>query len=351
MTFQRIDLLPRNNLNERRKARSRWESEEGRSLQEKIIALIRNGAGEDFLQSHFEHGTLSFIEDQWDLAGIQLFNEEIVFPTGDNFETIDFSYAQFWHCIFTNATFPQTHFGFTKFYNVEFRNCLFAFAHFYGATLEKCKFIDCDFAEENGFSNCELSETRFENCFFNKGKFVDCKFDEQVTFEVNKQPHIRGLRSQTSSGFKSPFERKGISGIYRGIKEGFIAGQIYGKARNYLFLQHQAYTRFNRTGAVEKSTAYSWELLAGYGLKPARVLMSLIGLFCAVFVWFAYQLGSFQESLIFTSGAFLTFGAKAELLQKLSLLNHIIYIFSAFVGVALVALFITVTASVLLKDN
>jgi hypothetical protein len=83
MAFQRIDLLPRFDLNDRRKVRSRWQSEEGTPLQEKIIDLIRKGAGEDFLQGHFEHGALGFVEDQWDLAGIQLFNEDIVFPTGD----------------------------------------------------------------------------------------------------------------------------------------------------------------------------------------------------------------------------------------------------------------------------
>jgi hypothetical protein len=234
---------------------------------------------------------------------------------------------------------------------VEFRNCLFAFAHFYGATLEKCRFIDCDFPDENGFSNCELLETRFENCFFNKGKFFDCKFDEQVAFEVSRQPQIAGLLSQTSSGFQCLFEKNNISGIYRGIKEGFVAGQIYGKARQYSFLQHQAYTRFNRVGMAEKATAYCWELLSGYGLKPARVLTCLISLFAIVFVWFAYELGSVQDSLIFTSGAFLTFGAKSELLRNLSLFDHIVYIVSAFAGVALVALFITVMANVLLKDN
>jgi hypothetical protein len=93
MAFQRIDLLPRYDLDERRKTRSRWENEEGTALHEKIIDLIRKGAGEDFLQSHFEYGTLGFLEDQWDLEGIQLFNENIVFPTGDNFETIDFRRA------------------------------------------------------------------------------------------------------------------------------------------------------------------------------------------------------------------------------------------------------------------
>ena len=137
MTFQRIDLLPRYDLSERNRVRSRWESEEGRSLQERIVDKIRKGAGEDFLQWDFESGRLGFIEDS----------------------------------TFIDATFPQTHFSFARLYNIEFRSCLFAFAHFYGCTFENCRFINCDFAEENGFSNCELLNT--QDCFFNKDKFVD----------------------------------------------------------------------------------------------------------------------------------------------------------------------------------
>ncbi|MGH6666150.1 MAG: pentapeptide repeat-containing protein [Pseudolabrys sp.] len=301
MAFQRIDLLPRYDPAARNKARSRWEDEEGRSLSETITEKIRKGAGEDFLQWDFEEGTLGFLEDYWDLAGIQLFNEEITFPTGDNFENIDFSYARFWHCIFIDATFPQTHFAFTRLYNVEFKNCLFSFASFYGATFEKCKFIDCDFVEENGFENCEILDTRFDNCFFNKNKFTDCKFDEGVVFHFKKQPQVFGLLAQTASGFKESLEKSSISGIYRGIKDGFLAGGIYNKSRDYVFRQHQAYTRFNQIGRLGRAKAYSWELIAGYGLRPGRVLAFLIGLFLIVFVWFAYRLDSIQDSLVFSA--------------------------------------------------
>lgn len=351
MTFERIDLLPRYNPAERNRVRSRWENEEGRLLYEKIVDKIRKGAGEDFLQSDFEQGSLGFLEDYWDLAGIQLFNEKITFPTGDNFENIDFSYGRFWHSVFTNATFPQTHFSFAKLYNVEFRKCLFAFAHFYGCSLENCKFIDCDFADENGFSNCELENTRFEDCFFNKNKFVDCKFDEAVIFKFKRPPLVGGLLSQTSSGFKSPLERANISGIYRGIKDGFAAGEINQKAREFRFWQHQAYTRFNQTGVLELIKAYGWEVIAGYGLRPMRVLIFLVGIFAIVAVWFACRLESISDGLIFSAGALLTFGARSELLQKLSWVDYGIYIASAFVGVALTALFVTVMANVLLKDN
>src|SRR5947209_13657315 len=269
MTFQRIDLLPRYDLAEGQKARSRWTDDAGEELHEKIVSLIRKGAGEDFLQWDFEEGRLGFLENQWDLAGFDLFKKEITFPKDDNFENIDFSHAQFWHCTFINATFPQTHFTFVKLYNVEFRNCLFAFAHFYGATLEKCRFLNCDFVEENGFTNCSFTETVFLNCFFNKNKFTDCEFDEGVSVEFERQPQVLGLPTQTSSGFQERLEVTRISGIYRGIKEGFLAGKITAQAHRYSFLQQQAYTRFNRPNYVDGVRARVWELLAGYGLRPA----------------------------------------------------------------------------------
>ena len=349
MTFQRIDLLPRYDLSERNRVRSRWESEEGRSLQERIVDKIRKGAGEDFLQWDFESGRLGFIEDQWDLAGIHLFNENITFPTGDNFENIDFSYSQFWHSTFIDATFPQTHFSFARLYNIEFRSCLFAFAHFYGCTFENCRFINCDFAEVNGFSNCELLNT--QDCFFNKDKFVDCKFDERVEFEFKRRPQIKGLLAQTNSAFKCRFEKEGITGIYRGITDGYSVGQVYAMAREYTFRQQRTYTRFNRKGLGGKIKAYTWELTAGYGLRPARVLICLVSLFAAASGWFAYRLENIQDGLILSAGAFLTFGARTELLQTLPWIDRILYIFCAFCGVALTALFVTVLANVLLRDN
>jgi uncharacterized protein YjbI with pentapeptide repeats len=52
--------------------------------------------------------------DQWDLAGLKVFGEGIDFPDGDNFENINFSYADFSQCVFRNATFVQAHFTFTQ---------------------------------------------------------------------------------------------------------------------------------------------------------------------------------------------------------------------------------------------
>jgi hypothetical protein len=72
MPFYPIDILPHHDAAQAQKLRARWETHEGRTLHEKIIGLIRKGGGEDFLQREFEQGRLSFLKDQWDLAGIKL---------------------------------------------------------------------------------------------------------------------------------------------------------------------------------------------------------------------------------------------------------------------------------------
>jgi hypothetical protein len=347
VSFSRIDLLPRNNFEARRQARERWENEPGPQLYDYILSKIREGAGEDFLQWDFESGKLGFLKDYWDLAGMKLFNEEIVFPNGDNFENIDFSYSEFWHSKFTSACFPQTHFSFARLYNVSFKKCLFHLANFYGCEIEKCTFEDCDFVEGNGFSNCEIKDTTYRNCFMDENIFRNCRFDENVKIVNTKKSLAFGLLPRAND-FQQEIKRDQISGIYRGIKDGFVAGEIFALSRRYLFLQLRAYTRYNEP---RKIWAYLWEAVAGYGLKPQRVLCFLVLLFAVVFLIFWARLGNASDSLLLSAGAFLTFGAKVDLLEHLTMLDKAIYIASAFVGVSLVALFITVLANVLLKNN
>jgi Pentapeptide repeats (9 copies) len=347
MSFTRIDLLPRFDLQRRQQVRQRWEDDAGRALFERIIVLIREGAGEDFLQYSFEKGELGFLSDYWDLAGIEIFKEDIVFPEGDNFENIDFSYAQFWHSTFTNACFPQTHFSFARLYNVKFKDCIFDLAYFYGCELEKCSFENCSFMEGNGFSNCDIKETTFSDCYFSENMFKSCRFDENVQIVNATKPLILGLRPRAPN-FNSELKQNHISGIYRGIKDGYLAGEIFIRAQQYLFLQRQAYTRFN---SRRKIRSYLWEGVAGYGLKPMRVLGIIGLLFGLAFLWFHWKLDNAKEAMILSAGAIFTFGAKADLLEKLTLWDQLVYIASAFFGVSLVALFVTVLANVLLKDN
>jgi hypothetical protein len=256
MSFTRIDLLPRYDLETRQQAQERWEDDAGRALFERIITLIREGAGEDFLQCSFEEGRL------------------------------------------------------------------------------------------NGFLNCDFKETSFSDCYFSENMFNSCRFDGNVRILNATKPLVLGLRSRANN-FNDELEQNRISGIYQGIKDGYLAGEIFPQARQYLFLQRQAYTRFN---SIRKIRDYMWEGVAGYGLKPERVL-SVIGLlFGLTFAWFSWRLENAKDALILSAGGIFTFGAKAELLGTLPLSDVLIYIVSAFLGVALVALFVTVLANVLLKD-
>jgi hypothetical protein len=347
MAFNRIDLLSQYDVEKRKRVRARWtDSDDGRALHSYILEKVRQGAGEDFLQWDFESGKLGFLEDYWDLAGFEMFSEEIEFPRGDNFEDIDFSYASMWHCRLVGAAFPQTYFAFAKFYNGTFKDCLFAFTSFHGCTLEKCRFENCDFVDYNGFDNSDFQGCSFENCYISRNIFKDCCFDENVIISNIRKPLILGLLN-CPNDFNDKLELDQITAIYRGIKDGFLSGEIFNKARRYFFLQRQAYTRFNDKGKIY---AYAWEFVAGYGTRRLRVLGIAFVMFVVAMLCFWHKL-DLDDSIILTAGAFLTFGAKTELLDKMPIFYKLLYIFAAFVGVSSVALFITVLASVLLKEN
>ncbi|MBA4312877.1 MAG: hypothetical protein C0417_09630, partial [Chlorobiaceae bacterium] len=138
--FTPIHLLPQN-TGGHRQYKERWETDEGRILHDKILQLIRRGAGEDFLERDFQNGHLGFLENERDLRGFTFENENIVFPKGDNFQAIDFSYAEFGHSHFTNAFFYCS-MSFTKFYGCTFNKCIFSFNHCYAAMFEKVTFRD-----------------------------------------------------------------------------------------------------------------------------------------------------------------------------------------------------------------
>lgn len=80
MSFTRIDLLPRFEPRRRREVRERWENDAGRDLFDRIITLIREGAGEDFLQYSFEKGDLGFLSDYWIWLGYTFSVKTLSFP-------------------------------------------------------------------------------------------------------------------------------------------------------------------------------------------------------------------------------------------------------------------------------
>jgi hypothetical protein len=95
-------------------------------------------------------------------------------------------------------------------------------------------------------------------------------------------------------------------------------------------------------------------VIAGYGMRPLRVLGTLIAVFLLSYGWFLFRVPppvNLKQTLIFSAGALFTFGAQVDQLTKLSSLDSFVYVLTSFLGVSLLALFVTVTTNVLLSDD
>lgn len=310
----------------------------------KVLEMIREGAGEDFLQWEFENHKLEFLETMWDLKGINIFKENLSFEGADSgwFEAIDFSYAQFYHSKFQRAAFSPTTFNFARIYNCEFIDCTFSFAGFYGSTLEKVKFTNCNFIEQNSFTNCGFTVVEFTNCFMPESIFTDCRFDasSRVTDPIDK-PH---------GNWNLKFDKRQLAGIFQGIKEAYSAGGVVKQVRKYFFRQNQAITRHNSDSKWDSFIGYFLEFLTGYGVRPLRVLAVLILFVVAGIAIFSRQVG-FANALILATGGFFTFGGYVDLLRGMSIWYRIAYICAAFLGMFLTGLYVTVLANVWFRER
>jgi uncharacterized protein YjbI with pentapeptide repeats len=305
--------------------------------------MIREGAGEDFLQWEFENHKLGFLESLWDLKGINIHGENLNFEGEGSgwFEAIDFSYAQFYHSTFRRAAFNCA-FNFARIYKCEFIDCTFSFNGFYGATLEKVKFTNCNFIEHNSFANCNLQAVEFKNCFIPETIFGDCRFDANTTMN---DPIEKSLRT-----WNLIFDKKQLAAIFQDVKEGYSAGGVVKQARKYFFRQNQAITRHNSDGVWDCFVGYFLEFLTGYGVRPLRVLGVLILLVIAGTAIFSRQVG-FANALILTAGGFFTFGGYIDLLKGLSIWYRFLYICTAFLGMFLTGLYVTVLANVWFRER
>lgn len=341
--FTSIDRLPRLNPEEQARYRRRWEEGQGTALRDTVLGMIRDGAGEDFLQREFEGGRLGFLEDMLDLKGLKIFDEQFDFPGGDTFEAIDFSYAEFWHSTFNNAVFNCS-IAFARVYNCEFRRCIFSFNHCYGTTFDKSRFVECDFVESNTFTNCSFRETSFDNCFMPTRVFFDCSFDQTTRIGASSPSPFRMNRDS----FK--VDLKNASDIFNGIKDGYRGGGVSDKAREYFFRQMQATTRHNTATKPERWFGFLKEYVAGYGVRPLRVLGIMLGALLLSTIIFSDAVGA-ADGFILAAGGLFTFGAKADLLTNIHPVYRAIYVATAFAGISLTALFITVLANVWFREQ
>lgn len=341
--FQPVHLLPMFDSDKLKSYRERWEQGDGPSLRDKILAMIREGAGEDFLESEFERHHLGFLENMWDLQGINIYDEDLKFQGEGSgwFESIDFSYAQFYHSKFQGAEFAPSTFYFARIYNCKFTNCSFSFSDFYGAMFEKVKFKDCNFIQNNTFTNCDFRDVEFANCFMPESIFRDCRFDPDTV--------ISDPISNAHHGWNLTFDNKQLATFYRDLKEGFSAGGVTRQTKRYFFRQSQATTRHNSVGFRQIFAGYLLEYLTGYGVRPLRVLSALALLLIITTTIYSGAVG-FENALILAAGGFFTFGGYFDLLKSLPLGYKVVFISSAFLGMFLTGLLVTVWANVWFKE-
>ena len=343
--FKPFHLLPQFNTAQIGSYQRRWEGNEGHALEKKILEMIREGAGENFLQWEFEHHRLGFLEDMWDLKGYNIQGEDFQFEGGGGsgwFEAIDFSYAQLYHTKFHRAEFSPATFNFARIYNCEFIDCAFSSAGFYGAQLEKVKFINCNFIENNAFTNCDFRDVQFESCFIPRSILRDCQFDANT--KVN-DPIPNSHRR-----WKLTFDNKNLAAIFGDLKDGYSAGGVVKQGREYFFRQNQATTRYNTAGVKDTARGYLLEYLTGYGVRPLRVLAALGVLILLFLAIFSRRVG-FENALILTTGGFFTFGGYVDLLDRLSVWYRLLYICTAFLGMFLAGLYVTVLANLGFRER
>jgi len=300
---------------------------------------MRSGAYEHFLQRQFDDGLLPILDDNTDLRGISIYNENITFPESDNFKGTDFSYSSWSHSRLDNGVFMCS-FHWSKFAHCEFHNCIFICPGFAFAYILNCKFIGCDFITGVRFLNCDIESSVFLDCHFTEPAFIDCRFDAGTEFG--------DIRLSGAIGTSHKTDLKDLTRIYAGIRSAYAAGQVFRNTRKYLFLERHSATRHNIHSRREKASELFWELLAGYGVRPIRVFRAMLIVFLGSGLLYAWTLG-LGHGMRLAAGSYFTFGAGADILPSLPIFLQILYVVTAFLGVSLTALLVTVLANMYMR--
>lgn len=335
-----IDRLPGHDEAEHRRCEDRWTVGRGQQDRERVLALIRDGAGEDFLQRDVEAGRLPTLTGMWDLRGLQIHGETLRFPEGDTFESIDFGFASFWHTTFENAVFESA-MRFGRVCGCTFTRCIFIHGHCFATRFEDCQFVDCDFIESFSFTNCDFRSVDFCGCYLGLPMFDDCRFDAATRVSDSSPRPVRGFNAQR--------DLKRQSTLYIGISEAYRSGGAREKARDALFEALCAETRHNRDGA-RRAVGYVKEFVFGYGLRPGRVLRALVGMLIIGTAGFTPTMPP-RDAFLVAAGAVFTFGVHADRLDQLAPLYSVLYTLLAFGGISLIALLAAVWARVFFADE
>lgn len=312
----------------------RWGTLQGRRDKKLILELINKGAGEDFLQGYFQAGKILTIENEWDLKGIDIWSINVDFPKDDNFEAIDFSYSRLWHSNFKKAAFVSgTGGSFARIYNCKFQDCLFYMSGWKGCTFEKVKFERCDFMEHTYFINCEFRDCKLKGNFLQKNIFYDCLFDSNT--------ELITIEEKTNNFGKHNLDKRDVPEIYKGIKNSYLAGEVYDKYRDYFFLQKSSETRHVRSGIKKLCSIFFQEYIVGYGVRPLNTILASVFVILLFALFYSFCTISFEKSILMSLSAFATMGD----IPQFSPFSFL-YALESFLGIGLFALFITVLANV-----
>ena len=323
-------------INKRRQQlRGRWNTEQGQKLKSALLPAIASGKAAK-VQRILQTGTDDFFDGYNDLRGLHFVDFKLQRPENELFRSATLDYSRCREAKITRAAFESTLFNFVDLVRTHFEDCTFVRATFYSATFEDCVFANCNFLDRDTFSNCSFKNVVFTNCFFETDIFTDCEFDERTNVVNTRQ--VSHKFSYISAPVKH-FDLRYTASLYRGIREAYEAGHANSIARRYLFMERQAYTRYN-TRPSQRPLQYFLEYTNGYGIRPMRVLFtaaSIFALFTAVFI---ARFGT--TGFLISAGGFFTFGADTDLLGAVGFGYHILYFFEAFLGVTNMSIFVVV---------
>lgn len=314
--------------------RDRWKTEEGKKLKEELLPAIASGKAES-VQHVLQSGSEDFFDGSHDLRGFHLVNFKLYRPQNELLKGATLNYSRLREARITRAAFESTFCNFVDSVRTRFDDCSFVRATFYCATFEDCVFENCNFLDRDTFSNCSFKNVTFENCFFETDIFTDCEFDERT--KVTGIRHVSHRFTYMNESVKK-FDNRYLSSFYRGMHEAYDAGHASAMARQYMFMEKQAYTRYNTRSWFHKLTHYFLEYTNGYGIRPVRGLVTagvLFSFFTAIFI---ARFG--PTGFLISAGGFFTFGADTDLLSTVGFGYHLLYFFESFMGVTTTSVFI-----------
>lgn len=332
LMYTSVYLLTQNISDKRNKYQERWKTKNGIQLKQDILTLLKNGITNDSL-----HKTPK------DLKGLTIEDEEIFTKSPDILKGADLAFIYLFNTHFKNLNFTDASITYAKFYHVTFSDCIFSSTTFYACYLENVTFINCDFLERNDVRNCRFTNVCFKNCFIETNLFHSCRFDEQT--------HIDTLRS-TSQHIKKQihFDPKELAELYKGLKNSYMAGKVINQSRDCYYLERQAITRYILENPFEKVGNYFLEIIAGYGIKPLRVLLWMVLLFIVFSLIFIAKIG-YPDGLLLSTGAYFTNGAGTPYLQDLGIFYQSLFILESLLGILFTTIFVTVMANLWLRER